>query len=147
MYVIKVLIPIFLTCLMAGAVSSIFIKFNSENKSRSFRLESSETPIFFYNTIGNSPTASEPQLNEEKKQSPKRITLEIASVSSRAEAELIINKLNSSGLPAFITPVQSASGKVNYKVRSGLFKDPKSAQGAQKVLEARTKLKGKMTKL
>lgn len=103
------------------------------------------TSLFFYNSIGATPAFA--QSRDINFQTSEKFTVEIGYTRTKKAAEQIVDRLNQSGFPIFMTPVQLKSKRVAYKLRMGLFANKKNAVQANHILSERTKYKGKVTVL
>jgi cell division septation protein DedD len=143
----KLLCGILIVFTAAGLVSSKIISTKITKRLAEKKIEASkkEPPLFFYNSIGATPAFSTPK--EIKFDSTPKFTVEVGYTKTRSGAERVIDKLNLSGFPVFMTPIQLKTGKVVYKIRMGLFSDKENAANAKYVLRERTKYKGRLVAL
>ncbi|MDB2447131.1 SPOR domain-containing protein [bacterium] len=137
---------ILIVCAAVGVASSKLISHKLSQKiAAKQKAATKEAPLFFYNGIGATPAFAESK--EIEFDTSRKFTIEVGYTKTRRSAEKIIDKLNLSGFPVFMTPVQLRSGKVAYKIRMGLFVDKENAVTATAVLRQRTKYKGKLIAL
>ena len=102
----------------------------------------SNEPLF-YKSVG----ASNPLLNKpETSQRIGKYTINIRTLNSRAEAEILLEKLNQFGFFAYYTPVRQRD-HVLYHVRIGIFSDEKEASGTIALLQKKASMQGSVTKL
>lgn len=142
---IKILAAVLIVCTAAGLVSSKIISHKLSKKLEEEKRSEVAKPQFFYNSIGATPaltTAKKLDFDVSQK-----YTIEVGYTKTRKGAEKVVDKLNQSGFPVFMTPVQLKSGRVAYKIRMGLFIDKKYASEASKTLQERTKYTGKLIAL
>jgi hypothetical protein len=105
------------------------------------RLDSGASTLpdpLFYSKIGDSP-APDPENTASEKPLEEKFTIEIAKLSSRDQAELLIKDLAKIGLDAYYTPLLK-DGRVIYRVRYGIFDSESGAKSASKSVQA--KLRG-----
>ena len=142
----KILCGTLLVFTLAGLVSTKIISLKLSQKiAEKRRKPASEIPLFFYNSIGATP-ALQPS-KDVKFNSAQKFTVEVGYTRTRSAAEKVIDRLNQSGFPIFMTPVQLKNGKVAYKIRMGLFTNQQNAKNATIVLRERTKYKGRLIAL
>lgn len=98
----------------------------------------------FYKSIGLAPQGFGGAVETEPL--PARYTLEISSKQSQAEAEKVVEDLSAQGIEAFFTPL-AREGRVLYRIRTGVFNDPTTAQSAQQALLKRHQVEAAVARL
>lgn len=98
----------------------------------------------FYKSIGLAPQGFGSPVETEPL--PARYTLEISSKYSQGEAEKLVEELSAQGVEAFFTPL-AREGRVLYRIRTGVFNDPATAQSAQQALLKRHQVEAAVARL
>lgn len=102
----------------------------------------------FYKRLGTSPIVNnEIKTNGAKSKGPgDGYTIEIKVTETRQEAEQLIDSLREKGVDAYYTPI-AVRGRVQYRVRYGIYSDSKSAQAASRKIDQGFSVKNKVIKL
>jgi cell division septation protein DedD len=72
--------------------------------------------------------------------------ISIQTLTSRVEAERLLEKLNQAGFFAYYTPVRQRD-KVLYHVRIGIFSDEREASSTIALLQKKASIQGSISKL
>jgi len=117
----KVLLTLVTLLLLVALGFYFYLKFSSVGKMNRASKKSAELP---YAKVGDSAPKSE--VNEQKVPPPRdstrdQFTLEVQAFSTRSEADSLVESLASRSINAYYTPLQTADGRVIYRVRLGLF--------------------------
>ena len=104
----------------------------------------------FYSEVGNAiPVQAAVQVASEArllKKNRAQYTLEVKVFRTRAEANGFIENLSKQRIDTYFTPVQLTDGRVQYRVRSGLFPSLASAERISHELKSK-KINNQVVKL
>jgi cell division septation protein DedD len=102
----------------------------------------------FYKRLGTSPVVSDEPARKSGPgaNSANGYTLEIRITETREEAEKLIDNLRESGVDAYYTPI-AVRGRVQYRVRYGMFTEQQAAESASKKIAQAHNVKNKVIKL
>jgi hypothetical protein len=106
------------------------------------------TPLF-YATIGDSRPVERDGVVVDDTQShlsEAKFTIEIAKLSSRDQAEVLIKSLAQKGLDAYYTPLLK-DGRIIYRVRYGVFDTEVLARSMMKSIQAKHSLKTTLSRM
>lgn len=98
----------------------------------------------FYTSVGGSQPKTE--LTAQSAKISTRYTIEVATLTSQADAEALILRLKAKGVDGFYTPTRRG-GQVFYHVRLGLFASAEDAQQSLKKIASRSGFNGRIQKL
>lgn len=111
-------------------------------------IHSAEQPEpLFYKRLGTSPASvqtSPPAKGQ--RTTGDGFTLEIKITETRDEAEQLIDRLRQKGVDAYYTPI-AIRGRVQYRVRYGMYTDMESAGAASRKISQAHDIKNKVIKL
>ncbi len=103
-----------------------------------------EPKAVFYTSVGGSLATN--QAPNDTPIMSNRYTIEVAQVTSQAEAEQLLLQMKSRGIDGFYTPVRRG-GQVIYRIRLGVYVSADDAAKTLTKITARAQIKGQITKL
>lgn len=143
----------FLAIIGAGVVwltldESLVSEKRTSGATSTDEVTSARPDTLFYKRLGTSPVVSdEPASRSQNGQaSAGGFTLEIKITETRDDAEKLIDSLRDSGVDAYYTPI-AVRGRVQYRVRYGIFSDQQAADSASKKIAQAHNIKNKVIKL
>lgn len=109
---------------------------------------STQPDALFYKRLGTTPVVNnEIRTDKSSAKGPgDGFTLEIKVTETREDAEQLIDSLRKKGVDAYYTPI-AVRGRVQYRVRYGIYTDPKIADDASKKIDQAFNVKNKVIKL
>ena len=143
----------FLTIIAAGVVFLTYegnnhVAVNQKESSAASSTNTDKPGSLFYKRLGTSPIVNnEINVNKPNAKGPSDgFTLEIKVTETREEAEQLIDSLREKGMDAYYTPI-AIRGRVQYRVRYGIYNDPKKAAADSKKITQAYDVKNKVIKL
>ena len=111
-------------------------------QSKSASNQTSPLPLFYKSVGGSNPGLAV----ERRKEKVEKFTINIRTLSTKSEAEALIEKLTQAGFFSYYTPVRQID-KVLYHVRIGVYSSENEATNTVLLLQKRAALNGTVTKL